>query len=176
MKPETLERVRGVARGVLEKAKESLERTGGVEPLILVCSSGCVEVIQFPGELAEVMNDGALKTAVFRAVRELAHERRAYCVVIATEAWMGVQTPDGAAFPPEEFQRLSSESGFDTLVDLGLVERHEVIFVNAQTPEGSLSLAVPFLRNHDTQTVTYGAEDEKTFGPEEFSGRQKMFG
>jgi hypothetical protein len=161
----------------LDKAKAHLTKHGKVTPIFIVrLANGELFDMELPEVFGDLMNDGSAKDRIFGVMRELVKKVGLTAVIFVTEAWMGLQTPEGAAVPPEEFDRITRERGFETALSLGFVTRCEVIFVSVQTPEGVLLVRQPFERDDRARRVTFKKREDSSMGVDDFQGRQKMYG
>lgn len=172
---EDLKQLAGIA---LKKAQEDLVRTGGVTPTIMMRElDGTVKVLRLEGNAGKIMNNGEAKDELFAAIRAIVREAHITAVVFATDSWLGKQTEKGRALGDVEFLRRTRERAFATAVRDGLVERCEVITITVQTPTGTLMVQQEYERGvGGARSVMLGARREVELGPDELTGRQKMYG
>jgi hypothetical protein len=165
-----------LAELALKIARADLKRTKGADPVfVLAYPDGSTR--QLPSEkLAPLMNEGRAKDAIFDAARLIVRQTGAVAAVFCTEAWMGRSTGAARNIPVEEFKRLSREHKFETLVQMGMVERTEVIVATAQDAHSVTVLSQGFRRQADGAVYSFGEVDVKKIPQAEFEGRQKMFG
>ena len=166
-----------LAEIALKTAQTEMNDKGSLTPTFLArLPDGGLDVVRFEGEAGNVFNSGAAKDSIFDFMREEVKEHGYTAVIFVTKAWMGKQTPKGRALSEQEFFRKTRERGFETAMREGLVERCEVIYVTVQTPGGALMVSQEFIRDDKTKAVVFGDRMDKELGPDEFRGRQKMYG
>ena len=161
----------------LRRARESLMTTGsGGLTLMLGFEDGRVEPIPVPDSIAQLLGFGWGKDVLFGAMRAFGKQRNADAVVYSTEAWLGVPTEEGKKLRPEEWSALMREYDTEGLQKRGLIERVEVLMVNAQDAENVVVITQRFRR--DASGRVYAFDDPETIeSPQDcFEGRGKMFG
>ena len=117
-----------------------------------------------------------MKLLIDTTAQTLVQDTGADRVVFATECWRGKSTAAARDIPEVEFYRLAAESRFETLVQMGLVERSEAIVATAQNATTVSIVYQDFHRLDDGTVYSYGEVETQEFRQEQFQGRQKMFG
>ena len=170
---EDLKQLAGFA---LKKAQEELVRTGNVIPTIMMREmDGAMQIIRLEGETGQILNDGKTKDAFFDAIREAVQEAHITAVIFAMDAWVGKQTEKGRALGDKEFLRRARQPA--TAVRDGLLDRCEAITINVQTPAGTLLVQQEYQRGVGGKlSILFGDRREEEVGPDQFTGRQKMYG
>ena len=165
-----------LAEIALRMGRKNLKEEQTVGLLVFFLIDGKVERLEGDDRVAFMLNSGELKDVLFEAIRRTAQQRGATAVIIGTEAWMGKSTEAARDVPREEIERLGREHKFETLVQMGMVERVEAIIATAQDKDSCVFVTQPFRRDADGNVYSYGDVEVNEVPQEQFEGRQKMFG
>ena len=171
------EDLKKLAEHALDVAREDLTGKGSVTPMFIIRTpEGSLDIFRLEGNAGNLLNSGAAKDLLFDTIRETVAANGITAVIFATEAWVGKATAKGMAIGQAEFHRRTKERAFASAVRDGLVERREAIVINVQTPDGVLLVHQFFVRDYQTETVTYAERMDAEVPANEFFGRQKMYG
>jgi hypothetical protein len=146
------ETMASVALGLM---RAYIDRTGTTLPVFLFRhADGRIQRLPFPEKAGGLMNDGVAKDKLFQFVRQVVHTEDITAVCFAHEAWRGLMTEAGSKVPRKEFEKATRERGFQKAVDLGWVQRSEVIAITIQTAEAVRIIWQIFERDEKARTIT----------------------
>jgi len=173
-----IEQLKPLVDIALRMAKASLEARGTVSPFfVLHFPDGSTQEFLVPDEADCLMNSFTAKEVLFAFVRQMAEAKKADAVIFAAEMWAATPTEAAKGIPPDEYERLLREKGFQTALDLGLVERHEIVSVLAQDAAEMMQTSQRFRRVGVQKRIEYYGEQLVFTVPQEnYSGSTKMFG
>jgi hypothetical protein len=164
-------KLREIADAAFRKFEAHFKSTGEMRPFL---GMGRIEfgwgLTPLPDNID--MSSGHHKDLLFSRARWLAEQAHADVVIFISDAWMGRSLHRGA-WTKEQEDKFRGK-GVEELAEAGLVTKAECIIINVQTRDGWM-LVCRFYERGRSGPI-YGAQTQAEGGPDEFEGRQKMFG
>jgi hypothetical protein len=169
-------RLRKLTAPLLKAATEDLKKLEYVAPTFAFYKDGKQKNFRLPGHLAQIMNSGLGKDALFLQMREVCDSLKPNAMAFVSDGFFTSSMPKVVDMSLDQFEALRRAKSIQQMVEEGLLAQHEAIMVTIQTVKEVLLTTLFYIREAGEILIDPRGPSEVLMRESEFHGRQKMFG